>query len=61
MEVANLPWARFASKKMKWTKKEMDGRRIERRTFRMQSEHSTTELRAQVKWKKDICHDTYRK
>lgn len=31
----------------------MDGRRIERRTFRMQSEHSTTELRAQLKLNND--------
>lgn len=33
--------------------KDLDGRRIERRTSRMQSEHSTTELRAQVKWNND--------
>lgn len=37
----------------------MDGRRIERRTFRMQSEHSTTELRAQVKWKNGMFQGTY--
>ena len=35
----------------------MDGRRIERRTFRMQSEHSTTELRAQLKLKKNGIED----